>query len=58
MLEYQNGDQWSLLKEESNSRLIANTVNNISFNKVSATAVRITFKHETKPVALVELEVY
>ena len=30
--------------------------NTITFNKVSTTAIRITFKHDTKQVALVELE--
>ncbi len=57
-LEYKSGNEWIPLKEEGVSKLIGNTSSTITFNKVSTTALRITFKHDTKPVALVELEAY
>ena len=57
-LEYRNGNEWVRLKEEDGSKLIGNTVNTITFNPVSMTGLRITFKHDTKQVALVELEAY
>ena len=57
-LEYKNVNEWVPLKEQGVSRLIGNTSSTITFNKVSTTAVRITFKHDTQQVALVELEAY
>jgi hypothetical protein len=58
VIEYKNGNQWLPLKEESPPNLVGNTENTVTFDKVSATALRINFKHETKQVALVELECY
>ena len=57
-LEYKNGNEWVALKGDGVPKLIGNTGNTITFNKVSTTGVRITFQHDTKQVALVELEAY
>ena len=57
-LEYKNGNDWHALQVGSATRLVANTESTITFNKVSTTAIRINFKHQTKQVALVELECY
>jgi hypothetical protein len=57
-LEYKNGSDWLALQGASPTSLVGNTVSTITFNKVSTTAIRINFKHQTKQVALVELECY
>ena len=59
-IEYKNGDQWLpvKLKNQSAGKLIGNTVNTIAFNKISATNIRINFKHKFKQVAVSEVECY
>jgi len=57
-LEYKNGSDWLALQGASPTSLVGNTVSTITFNKVSTTAIRLNFKHQTKQVALVELECY
>jgi len=57
-IQYKNGNEWSPLTSGDSTKLVGNTKNTIVFNKISTTSVRITFKHETKPVALVELACY
>ena len=57
-LEYRSGSEWVPLKEAGVSKLIGNTSSTIAFNNVNTTGIRITFKHDTKQVALVELEAY
>jgi Trehalase/F5/8 type C domain len=56
-IEFRTGNEWLPVKEESPKKLIGNTASTITFNKVSATGLRVTFKH-AKNVALVELECY
>src|SRR5688572_30601851 len=57
-LEYKNGNDWLALKDAGTKSLVGNTVTIITFNKVSTTAIRINFKHQTRQVALAELECY
>jgi hypothetical protein len=59
-VEIQNGDQWMpvKIKEEIPANPIGNTVNTINFDKVSASRIKINFKHNTKLVAISEVECY
>jgi hypothetical protein len=58
-IEYQNNGQWLPVKlREQNHKLIGNTGNTIAFDKITATRIRINFKHETKAVAVSEIECY
>ena len=57
-VEYKNGNEWIPLTSGDSTKLVGNTKNTIAFNKISTTSIRITFKHKTKPVALVELGCY
>jgi hypothetical protein len=56
-IEYRNGNEWFPAKGQSPTKLMGNTVSTITFNKVTATGLRVIFKH-VKQVALVELECY
>lgn len=56
-IEYQNHGRWLQIKTTP-GKLIGNTVNTIAFNKVSATGIRLIFWHESKQVAVSEIEVY
>ncbi|QHT70029.1 glycogen debranching protein [Rhodocytophaga rosea] len=59
-IEYQKGEQWIPVKltPDKPVKLIGNTGNTIGFKKITATAMRITFKHELKQVAISEIEYY
>jgi len=59
-IEYQNGNEWIPIKptEKNPNKLIGNTGNTITFDKIIARHVRINFTHETKQVALCEMECY
>jgi hypothetical protein len=59
-VEYQNGSQWLPVrtKEIIPDKPVGNTVNTIVFDKVTATRIRINFKHESKSVAISEVECY
>jgi Trehalase len=59
-IEYQNSDGWLpiIIKEKRPGKLVGNTVNTMRFDKVTASRIRINFKHPAKQVALVELEYY
>nr|AIA12740.1 F5/8 type C domain protein [uncultured bacterium] len=59
-IEYKNGGQWLpvKVKEQSPAKPVGNTENMVVFDKVSATGIRINFKHATKAVALCEVECY
>ena len=59
-IEYQNGSQWLPVKvrEVNPAKPAGNTVNTMVFEKAAATRIRINFKHETKAVAISEVEVY
>jgi hypothetical protein len=56
-IEYQNGNGWKSIKANT-TRLVPNTGNAISFDPVTATQLRIHFKHGAKQIALCELECY
>jgi hypothetical protein len=58
--EYKNANEWLpvKLKEHMPLKLIGNTANEIVFSKVTASAIRINFKHTTKQVAVSEIECY
>jgi hypothetical protein len=59
-IEYKNANEWLpvKLKEHMPLKLIGNTANEIVFSKVTASAIRINFKHTTKQVAVSEIECY
>ncbi len=59
-VEYQNGDRWLpvKIKEYKPVKPAGNTVNTLVFEKVTASRVRINFKHEKKAVAISEVECY
>jgi F5/8 type C domain/Trehalase len=59
-LEYQNGGQWLPIKitGQNPAKTVGNTMNIISFDKIIATKVKITFRHESKQVAISEIEYY
>jgi hypothetical protein len=59
-VEYQNNGSWLPVKEEKRNPAepVGNTVTNVSFNKLTATGIRINFKHISKQVAVTEVECY
>jgi F5/8 type C domain/Trehalase len=59
-IEYQNGSEWRpvKLKEQIPGKLVGNTVNNIAFDKIITFRIRINFKHESKQIAVSEIEFY
>ncbi len=59
-IEFQKGDQWLPVnvKQQMPVKPVGNTVYTIAFDKISATLIRINFKHETKQVAISEVEFY
>lgn len=59
-LEYQNEDAWIPVKvtERFPARPKGNTVNSVSFDPVTASRIRITFRHNTSQVAIAEVECY
>ncbi len=59
-IEYKSGNKWIPVKfkENNQAKLIGNTVNEIAFDKVKADAMRISFMHSKKQVAVSEIECY
>lgn len=59
-IEYQSGDKWLAvkMKEQKPAILAGNTVNVFSFEKITATKIRLTFKHGAGQVAISEVECY
>jgi hypothetical protein len=59
-IEYKNSNDWVpvKLKEYNQPKLIGNTVNEITFEKVNTTSIRINFMHTKKQVAVSEIECY
>jgi hypothetical protein len=59
-IEYKNGDHWLPVrpKESNPAKLAGNTVNTVVFDKVSASGIRLNFRHETRDVAITEVECY
>jgi hypothetical protein len=57
-IEYQSGSEWLPVKAQPGARFIGNTVNTISFEKITAARVRLNFKHRSKQVAISEVECY
>jgi len=59
-IEYQRNDKWLpvKLKEANKAKPVSNTVNTLVFDKVTASGIRINFKHKTKEVAVSEVECY
>jgi hypothetical protein len=57
-IEYDSGDGWKNVPLSNKITLKANTSTIISFEKVSATRLRLNFSHGPKAVALAELECY
>ncbi len=56
-IDYRKGNEWIPAKINAR-RLIGNTGNTISFDKLTTAGLRINIKHETKQVALCEIECY
>lgn len=58
-IEYRLKQQWnSVTVKKANGKLTGNTSNTISFDKVLAEAIRLTFKHGSKQVAISEIECF
>ncbi len=59
-IEYQKGDEWFpvMVRQRSPARLVGNTVNTLSFEKLTTSRIRINFKHPSSQIALVEIEYY
>jgi hypothetical protein len=59
-VEFQNNNNWQpvSVKEKNSGKLIANTTNSISFDALTATRIRINFKHGSKQIAISEIECY
>ena len=60
VIEFYNGGNWMpvKLKEQKPGKIIANTVNSFEIEKINALKIRINFIHQSKQVALCELECY
>ncbi len=56
-IDYQNGNAWTPITINT-AKLTANTGTIITFDPLTATGIRIHFKHHTKQIALCELECY
>lgn len=57
-LEYQSGNQWVPLALKEPFVPAGNTVSTVSFEKVQASGLRLTFAHSSGHVALSEVECY
>lgn len=59
-VDYQEGGQWKPVRIKNPNRLkpVGNTVNTISFDKITASHIRINFNHDDKAVAVSEIECY
>jgi F5/8 type C domain/Trehalase len=59
-IEYENEGQWVPVKMQTPKpiKLTGNTKNMIQFEKVRASKMRITFRHESKKVAVSEIEYF
>lgn len=57
-VEYKSGNEWKIVDLKSSKVLTANTSNTIEFSLVKADALRVTFEHKTKQVALAEVECF
>jgi hypothetical protein len=59
-IEYQNGSEWIPVKlnEQNEGKLIGNTVNTITFDRVATNKIRTNFKHAKMQVAVSEIECY
>jgi len=57
-IEYQNNDRWLPVKvrELNPAKPVGNTVNTIVFDKVAARRIKINFRHETRALAVSEIE--
>ena len=59
-IEYRDNGDWQKveLKENTTLKLVKNTSNTIPFEKENASGIRVTFDHQSKDVAVVELGCY
>ena len=59
-IELKNDTGWTpvSIQQQVPTSLLGNTVNSFSFNKISASAIRINFKHSSKQTAISEVECY
>jgi hypothetical protein len=59
-IEYQKGGQWMPVQRQTQqpANITGNTVNTIRFDKITTSQVRILLKHETKQVAVSEIELH
>ena len=60
VIEYRSDGKWLPVKPKAQApvKFIGNTVNEIVFDEVTASTIRIQFKHTTKQVAVSEIECY
>ncbi len=59
-IEYLSNGKWNKIKieEQIPNIMIGNTENCFKFSKVSATSIRVIFKHTKKHIAISEIECY
>lgn len=57
-IEYKSGNEWKKASLKNNTKLIGNTSNTITIEKISTQEIRLTIEHGEKVFALCELEVY
>lgn len=57
-VEFQNENNWQQVSLKKKDKLVANTINLISFDAITATRIRINFRHGIKQVAISEIECY
>ena len=57
-IQYEHAGEWLSLKTKTPVKLIGNTRNRISFDKISTSKIRINFTHRKKEVAVSEIECF
>jgi len=57
-IEYKAGNEWKSVERSENQKLTGNTSNTIRFAPISTEAIRVTFEHKQKQIALTELECF
>ena len=58
MIEFKNGNEWIQVNNKDPEKLKGNTANTIRFEKVATSKIRINFSHETKQIAISEIECF
>ena len=56
--DYQTDAEWQPVKLSRPDKLTGNTVNTMKFDKITASKIRLNFRHSAMHVAVVEVECY